>query len=192
MREQAIKKEFVANKEFLIGVVNALGELDSSREKIINSKDSIRSVKEIGKLLEVSAHRGYIDVNKYYSSEYRQLSELSLQLSDIFKQLENYGTQMNNNPDDNFDDLKVVLNDLPKGIDLVNNYLFNKKITLNEEGKIEVLNRINIIFSEEIETYEKFLITHSDKDFNNIYVEDLTTIFMYDILKYGYVRMSQK
>lgn len=189
-KELDIKKEIAANREFLISVVDALSELDSFRDRVISGKDDMKT-SEIGKLLEVHAHRGLMDIGKYSSSDYKNIKELSIQLTDVFTQLEDYGTDMNINPSKNFNDLSVVLNDLPDNIRIVIDYLYNGKIELDDDSKSEVLLRLNVHFKDELELYEKYLVSRSEKDFGAIFSEDLTAIFMSDILLYGRVRLSK-
>jgi uncharacterized protein with GYD domain len=183
------KMEMEAGKEFLIDVVGALSELDIFREKVISKGKNI-TTEEIGKMLEISAHRDYLAINRYSSSEYKNIRELSTQISDVFSQLEDYGVKMNADSDKNFNDFSIVINELPDNIRVTLDYLYDGKIELTETGKSEVLFDINRYFKDELERYEKYLITKSTKDFTDMFSEDLTAIFMNDILTYGHVRLA--
>jgi hypothetical protein len=184
--EQA-QKEMEVSKELLIGIIDSLSELHSFRKKVRSGINEMKTG-EIGKLLEVTAHRSYLDVNKFSSSEY--VRELSLGVSDTFKQLEDYGVQMNVSPNKSLDDFGVVINDLPKNNDIVLDYLFNGKLKLNDDDKSYLILRIDTFFKDELAQYEKYLITRSSKDFGQLFTEDITAIFMRDILKDGYVRLK--
>lgn len=188
--EVAKNKESEANKVFLIDVVDSLSELDTAREKIL-LRDGDITTQEIGKILEVAAHRGYINMSKYISSEYRQIQNTSMEISDVVEQLEDYGARMNASPSKDYSDIGVMLNDLPDNLRIVVDLLYEEKLNLTEMGKSEVVLRLNLRFKDELTRYEKYLISRSEKDFVNFFSEDITAVFMFDVLAFGHVRISK-